>query len=297
MRIKIFRKCIMSRVRNFVFTINNPTEDDNTKANSIWDKASYLIIGKEVGKKGTPHLQGYCELEGQLSVKTIKKKYMPRAHIEKRKGTGQQAADYCKKDGNFTEQGELKKQGKRNDLQSVKTAIEEGSTIREIVETASNYQSIRMAECLMKYKEQQRNWKPQVKWYYGATGTGKTKTAFEECEDPYVAMETAEWWEGYDAHAEVIIDDMRKNFCRFNQLLKLLDRYPQRVEVKGGSRQFLAKKIIITSCYSPYEMYETREDIQQLIRRIDEIKQFDSHESIKKNSSWLEYGAEATSTP
>lgn len=274
MKYKIFRECIMSRVRNFVFTINNYEPEDLEKANSVWDKASYLIIGKEVGESNTPHLQGYCELEGQMSFKKLKKTYMPRAHIEKRKGTGKQAADYCKKEGNFTEQGQLKKQGKRNDLAAVKTAIEEGYNVREIVETASNYQAIRMAECLMKYKEPQRTWKPTVKWYYGATGTGKTKQAHEECEDPYVAMETAQWWEGYDAHAEVIIDDMRRNFCCFNFLLKLLDRYPHKIEVKGGSRQFLAKTIIITSCYSPYEMFETREDIQQLIRRIDEIRKF-----------------------
>jgi hypothetical protein len=263
----------MGRMRNFVFTINNWTTEDLEKANSIWDKASYLIIGKE-GKEKTPHLQGYCELKGQMSLKTISKKYLPRASIRKAKGNGIQNKAYCSKEGDFVEQGELKKQGKRTDIEKVREAINDGSTMREIAEVATNFQTIRMAEVLLKYNEKPRNWKPVVKWYYGATGTGKSKLAHEETEDAYVAMETAKWWEGYDAHEEVIIDDMRKNFSTFNYLLKLLDRYPFKVEVKGGSRQFLAKTIIITSCYSPYEMYDTREDIQQLIRRIDEIREF-----------------------
>ena len=46
------------------------------------------------------------------------------------------------------------------------------------------------------------------------------------------------------------------------------------VECKGGSRQFLGKHIIITSSYSPEDVYDTTEDINQLMRRIDKIKIF-----------------------
>jgi len=58
-----------------------------------------------------------------------------------------------------------------------------------------------------------------------------------------------------------------------------LDRYPFQVECKGGSRQFLAKNIYITSCYSPEQMFEGRvdEDLRQLTRRIDIIEEFFSH--------------------
>ena len=88
-------------------------------------------------------------------------------------------------------------------------------------------------------------------------------------------MDTGKWWEGYDAQEYVIIDDMRGDFLKFHQLLKLLDRYPYRVETKGSTRQFLATHIFITSSYHPEEMFSTREDIQQLLRRIDEIKMFE----------------------
>jgi hypothetical protein len=159
--------------------------------------------------------------------------------------------------------------------------VNNGKGMRDIIEVVTSYPQVRIAECYLKYKEKPRDWKPEVIWYYGATGTGKTKRAMEEMpEDRYVCMDTDRWWEGYDGHSNVIIDDMRKDFCKFKRLLRLLDRYECQVECKGGSRQLRARKIIITSCYSPYEMYDTREDVHQLIRRIDKIEEVIKEPSI-----------------
>ncbi len=61
---------------------------------------------------------------------------------------------------------------------------------------------------------------------------------------------------------------------KFQYLLKLLDRYPFRVEVKGGFRQFRSDLIIITCPKPPEECYmEAGEDIDQLLRRIDTIEE------------------------
>jgi hypothetical protein len=60
----------------------------------------------------------------------------------------------------------------------------------------------------------------------------------------------------------------------FTELLALLDRYPHRVEVKGGSRQFNSPNIIITSIMSPektYSFLDKEEPLGQLMRRIDHI--------------------------
>ena len=69
----------------------------------------------------------------------------------------------------------------------------------------------------------------------------------------------------------MLIDDFRKDFCKFHVLLRILDRYEFRVEVKGSSRQLRAKKIAITCPFHPRLVYETREDVGQLIRRIDKV--------------------------
>jgi len=49
------------RFRNIVFTLNNYTDDEyNNLLNH--KEFKYVIIGKEIGEKGTPHLQRYAEL-------------------------------------------------------------------------------------------------------------------------------------------------------------------------------------------------------------------------------------------
>lgn len=260
--------------RGFCFTLNNYTEDDLAHMNDM--DGTYLIYGKEVGESGTPHLQGYIYYAKKATFKKVKK-FLPTAHIEAQKGTIIQAIDYCKKDGDFVEIGECPSQGKRTDLDKIKEKVKKNEVIkmRDVVMDCKSYQSVRMAEVMLKYHEVKRDWKPYVRWFWGSTGTGKTREAHKILgEDCYTAMETNKWWEGYDAHENVIIDDMRGDFAKFHVLLRLLDRYEFRLEYKGGSRQFLARNIIITSCHHPREMYDTREDIEQLIRRIDEIVEF-----------------------
>lgn len=267
------------RSRSWCFTINNPdllSQGYKQFCIDLEGLTKYAVIGIEVGESGTQHIQGYMYLENAKTLTAIKKlnDFFQRAHLEIAKGTPLQASDYCKKDKNFTEYGTIPKQGTRTDLDEIKDLVNQGKGMRDIVDVATSYQSVKMAEVLLKYKEKPRAWKPSVIWFYGATGTGKSKKAYELMPDAYTCMSTGKWFEGYDAHEDVIIDDMRKDFMKFHDLLRFIDRYEMRIETKGGSRQFVAKRIIITSCYHPKELFETREDIQQLLRRIDEIEEF-----------------------
>lgn len=266
----------MSKIRNACFTVNNYTEEMKLKIISyLNDNTTYYVFGHEVGENGTPHLQGYCEFANSRSFKAVHKA-LCNAHIEARKGTAQQASEYCKKDGNFEEHGEISVQGARTDIDQVRDILREstGRPMREVVDNATSYQSIKVAEQWLKYHEIKRLWKPEVRWYYGATGTGKSRTAHEEMPEAYV-WTTPKWWDGYDAHEDVIIDDFRKNMCTFSELLKILDRYSYSIETKGGTRSLLARRITITCPFHPADVYATREDCQQLIRRCDTIKCFD----------------------
>lgn len=264
------------RSRAWCLTINNYTADD-LETITNW-KAEYKIVGDEIGESGTPHLQIYFRTKEAKTFRRIKKEF-PQAHIEIAKGDDLANKAYCSKQKILIEEGTPKQQGKRNDIIEIRELVNQGSNMRDILDVATSLQSVRMAEIHLKYFEKKRDWKPLVKWYYGPTGTGKTKRAHEESEDPYVCLDTIKWFEGYDGHEHVIIDDMRADFSKFHQLLKLLDRYQYKVECKGGSRQFLAKQIIITSCFSPQQMFsgKTDEQLDQLLRRIDileEIKYF-----------------------
>lgn len=236
--------------------------------------AAYCLYGVETcPETNKQHHQGYVEFSTNRKLNRLKK-FDDQIHWEKRHGNQAQAIDYCKKEGDWTETGTAKecRQGNRKDIHEIRHIIKNGGAMKDVLDVATSLQSIRMAEIQLKYLEKKRDWKPEVFWYWGETGSGKTRRAVSEAGvDHYMSSRNLKWWEGYDADDNVIIDDFRKDFCTFHELLRILDRYPFRVEVKGSSRQLLAKKIWITSCFHPADVYETREDIGQLLRRIDLI--------------------------
>lgn len=261
--------------RNFFITINNYSEEEY---NALYEMpCRYLVIGKEVGKKcGQPHIHACLVFENARSWKKMKSLF-PRARIEKMKGSPEEARTYCVKDGDYVEKGDCPKQGKRNDIVFVMDMVQEGLNMRQMLPEVSNFQTIRIAETVMKYYEVPRDYKPIVKWFWGATGTGKTEMAFKmfKDEDYYVCMDTGQWWEGYDGQENIIIDELREDFMKYPQLLKLLDRYEYRIQVKGSSRQFKGRNIIITSHFHPYDLFQyVSEDLGQLYRRLEGIYEF-----------------------
>lgn len=269
----------MAKARAYVFTLNNPTEDELENIKKL--KYKYIIIGDETAPDtGTHHYQGYINFNSSTSFNTIKK-HIPRAHIETAKGSPLQNYEYCSKQEIKYEDGDRPKPGKRTDIDSIKEYIQDTpnpNMVDIITNNRTNNQTIKYAESLLKYIEKGRTTKPIVKWYYGDTGTGKTHTAYEEHENVYIKDNClGGFFEGYDAHKTIIIDDMRYDTFKYNHLLVLLHKYPNRVNVKGTSRQNLAHTIIITAPQSPHEMFEGKitENIGQLLRRIDEIRYFD----------------------
>jgi len=275
----------MARIRGFPFT--DYVRDESFLLGLPY---SYLCWGEEVcPDTGRDHFQAYIYFKDAKTFKAAAK-VMEGRHIEEPLGTIEQCIAYCKGDYTnrngkykplnavFKEFGTRPKQGKRNDLNIVLEKIQNGNcTMRDIVATATSFQSIRMAEIQLKYFEPPRKWPTLVYWFYGKSQTGKTKEAYEMCNDPYICMESTKWWEGYDGHEDVIIDDYRPEFCSFSMLLRLLDRYECRIECKGGSRQLRAKRIIITTPKSPEETWgwRTGEELYQLTRRITEVRKFE----------------------
>ena len=99
-----------SLCRNWCFTLNNYTDEEYE--NLLKCDYGYIIIGKEKGKEGTPHLQGYVQLEKKQRLPALKK-INPRAHWEAAKGSPEDNKKYCSKDGDFEERGNISTQGKK----------------------------------------------------------------------------------------------------------------------------------------------------------------------------------------
>lgn len=259
------------RYRRFCLTWNNYKEDSlGVIANT---GHSYIIVGKEEGDvEGTPHYQIYVEYKDPKTFSAVIKAFKKKCHVEAARADEKKNREYCSKQEVIFEEGEPFKQGTRNDLKVIKEKVKDGLNIRDMLhdETIMNYQGLKTAESLMKYLEPQRKVPPKVIWRYGGAGTGKTKWIYENYTEVFTPI-SFKWWEGYDGHKTVLIDDLRGDFCKYHEFLKLTDRYAYRVECKGASRQLLAETIIITSPYHPEEIWDTIEDKKQLLRRIHEI--------------------------
>lgn len=124
----------------------------------------------------------------------------------------------------------------------------------------------------MKYFEPKYNSRieKEVYWIWGPPGAGKSKWVYDNFDNIYEPV-NLKWWEGYDRHNTVFLDDFRDNLkYPFEHILKIMDRYPKRIECKGGSRQLVNKVLIFTSPFSPLNAFNERlnEEIQQIIRRI-----------------------------
>jgi hypothetical protein len=100
------------------------------------DLVNYLICGEEIGESGTPHLQGFLQITKKRRMRALKRLLgIPELHLEKMKGTLDEAISYCQKEGGeVLELGNLRRKGKRTDLEAIQESLKNGATELEIAE-------------------------------------------------------------------------------------------------------------------------------------------------------------------
>lgn len=268
--------------KNFIFTLNNHTDAECILLRGLPDLL-YLCYQPERGEQGTLHLQGMLQFGVRRRFNWITKR-IPRIHVEVMKGTPVQARTYCSKEdtraGEFFEEGVFNPvgQGTRSDIEAYVTDCK-SLTEREIVDKHpclyvkyhKAFDRIRLAYM------PKRNWAMNVVVYWGASGVGKTRRATEEAGDDVYYLSVGDktqtlWWDGYSGQNTVIIDDFY-GWMPWSFMLRLLDRYPFTVQVKGGTVSFTSHNIYITSNVDPNNWYKNipNNDITPLIRRITTI--------------------------
>lgn len=134
---------------------------------------------------------------------------------------------------------------------------------------------------------------PVVLWFFGTTGTGKSATAYElgyhlmAKSEPYVLVPQKEikWFQGYAQERVCILDELRPSMIEMPFLLRLLDRYPLQLEVKGGSTHFSSSVVIITTDRDPRSFYDAQGCIDQLLRRLSLVVHFGEHRVTKLTTS------------
>jgi len=128
------------------FTFNNYTPETLIKARGAVGQAGikYICWGLEVGQQGTPHMQGYIQANQDKYKRLMK--VIGDCWMGKQKGDSEEAVEYTKKDGDWSEFGEYEhidspksRQGQRKDHDIVKALIKEGKSYQEVVEEDFGY--------------------------------------------------------------------------------------------------------------------------------------------------------------
>lgn len=197
-----------------------------------------------------------------------------------RRASREQARDYCKKietrvEGPW-ELGKWAVDGRRKDLGAAIEAIQGGACTKDV---ALNHPEIYVQfhngiTKLIGHHTPKRSEAPRVHWVWGPSGSGKSRWAHETFPEAYTKKPNNKWWDGYDRHAAVIIDDYKGGFA-FGELLTLLDRYPVDVEIKGAQIPMIAVDIIVTSIHPPEFYVPPGEDPFQLQRRITFLREME----------------------
>lgn len=124
----------------------------------------------------------------------------------------------------------------------------------------------------------------QVRVFWGPTGTGKTRRAYQEQPDLYrvpAPTKGSYWFDGYSQESTVLIDDYGGTDGTYpiTFMLQLLDGYPMKVPVKGGFVTWNPDIVYITSNIDPTIWYAgaPQAHIDALFRRftlVEEITHF-----------------------
>lgn len=227
-----------------------------------------------------------CEVEDHLLHGRRYRRYHPNIETVR---SPKDAIKYVKKDGKFVSKGtcpykEVTSKREMNELLlrgNLNQLVDDG--------VISIYNLPRLRRALEEYKNGQIQRKFEAKevyWFYGPTGTGKTREAFKEAtekwslEETWISHSDDKWYDGYNGQKCVILDDIRASTWGFSNLLRITDRYPIDVPIKGGFVHWDPAMVIITAPGAPREVYSSHatgepfDGIEQLERRITELRRF-----------------------
>lgn len=267
----------MSRSRSFVFTCNNWKEEDEARVSMLG--AQYHVYGKEVGESGTPHLQGYVYFKSQRSLKSIQKK-LPGFHVEPRRGTHDQAREYCIKDGDYVEVGDPpEKNGGSSMIERAKRNRRlRDEDLNELVDSGelclSQVSQIKKARLIL------ANEKPKFTaegvrgvWIHGPPGTGKTHYARTHYGEAFYIKPQNKWFDGYQGEKVIVLDDLDKGGACLGHYMKIwADKWACTGEVKGGTVPLQHEKFVVTSNYTPEQLWEEDDEMLKAIERRFEKK-------------------------
>lgn len=277
----------MSRSRYWLFTINNPDETAcqfEERLKSIGLIKFYIFQLERGGTTGTDHFQGYIGLSSQRALSWLSNTITARGHYEARRGTHQEAVDYCSKEDTRISgpyQNNLPTsagQGDRTDIQRGVILLREGGLARvaeEAAEILVRYP--RGFSMLNQFLPTPERPPCDIILCFGPTGVGKTRWAVDSSNGDFYKHEPrSAWFDGYVNQTSIIVDEY-SGWWSLDYLLSFCDRYPHRLQIKGGFAWLRASRIIFTANTHPRDWYNyagRSEQLAALARRFTRVIEF-----------------------
>lgn len=262
--------------RHFAFTWNNYHLVDNWQEILIVAVqnlgANYIIAAHEIAPTtGTPHLQGYVQLDKKRYFTTVVK-FLPGSHITPVMGSSQDNVTYCNKvDTNPIEWGTIRSIARGR----AKQAADWEFLIRKCEEGDLQYiRDHHPREYLIYFntwkKIQVEHMKPEAKerlciWLYGKPRVGKSRYCHSRWPDAYW-KNANKWWDGYRGEDVVVLDDLGTDHLA-EYLKRWADRYKVTAEVKSSSVTLDYDVFVVTSNFHPDQLFaQAPPATQQAIR-------------------------------
>jgi len=250
----------MPVTRRYCFTRHKYT-DEILSQYKMTIGPNYICFGLEVcPKTKTPHMQGYVEFPEKRSMKYIKELFADKMmYLTSCNGTPEQNRDYCKKEGIFYELGEMipDTPGKRNDIDAVYDDIKKGHDLKEL-SNSHFVPFVKFHRGFSRYYELNapRRMEPTkilIRW--GSAGIGKSRHFWETVPGLAPVDYINGFFNGFDSQEAVLFDDLEESTIPLKLMLRICDRYPMTVNVKGSVLQWTVKTLCITANHDPTKWY------------------------------------------
>jgi len=276
-----------SKALHWVFTLNNPTPSSLKDLGP--ELYEYLVYGRETAPEtGTQHLQGYVCFKNRKSRQQVNKFFKAHWEVKSKKSTPKQASDYCKKDGDYVEEGvlpaaqnEAGNQAVVSKWNDILTKAKAGK-IDEIdpkVQVA-HYRTLKQIESDYSVRA------PDLTdvcglWLYGPPGCGKSHYARSLSQDYYIKPAN-KWWDGFNQHRHrvVLLEDLDKSTDYLGHHLKLwADKWSFAAEKKGSTIQVRPHQVVVTSNYTIEEIWGGDPNLCEAIKRRFKCVRFEPRNS------------------
>ncbi len=288
--------------RKYQLTINNPVDKGYTHETikTVLDEFSlvYWCMCDEIGNEGTYHTHIFFIAKNGVMFDTVQKRFYG-AHIETVKGSNEDNYNYIRKIGEkyadkqetnlsdtFEEFGTLPADRKAGNSLTAEIfeMIENGSSDYEILTTypsaLKSIEPIRKARQVLeeeKVKKTFRNLK--VYYYWGKTGTGKTRTVMERhgYENVYRVTNYEHPFDNYNGQKVILFEEFRSSL-KIGDMLTYLDGYPVMLPCRYANKVALFDTVYFATNIPIEEQYENVQDYEPetykaFLRRIHEIKE------------------------